>query len=944
MSNIHPTYKIVVKGVAKGYDPNQVKHNLATRFKITPKKLDNLFQKKPVIFKKTNDYQVALKYQAILKKAGALCTIYETKSASKPTKTPLSSNKIMPKMVCPKCGAEQEKSKICIHCGSVIQPPAKPPKTPVVVVEPKKLAPAKSKISRPTATSNRNVLKNINALLTLSVIIFGVNLFMAWGSMSIKNVILLPLLAMALVWAITSKMKRAWSPFIETKTVGTFVVISLLIFSSFILLEPSPTMVANTTSVLDTADHNIKTQTANAIGAQLTIKELKKATVYITVKNGKKTGSGSGFVIHKNKNTALIITNAHVVKSEKPDQFTRVSVTFNSGESNELTYSAKVIGTSLSLDLAILKVVSSQVVYDLPVVQISQELEVSETQEVRIFGFPFGTALATNRQSPNITISKGMVSSKRLDENSQTFLLQIDGNLNPGNSGGPIVTPEGILIGVATATIGESGIGFAIPVNQVKMMMAGTLTDVSITEVEKIDSDTMEISLQATQIDPFHHIKMASCILVPKNQALLTKALQSDGSWHGITTHDVASSPIFLPDSKKMVTKILLSNIKNHQYYGQIVLKTTDQKFIYQPPFKLTVNLYDPNKPIEITGPSILTNLSHLPSRQKATKEIIMPYPMEDVILAGGGNYLVVKFQIPQLGIFDIAVGELVEIIEMEHSNFQMAANRNSLLIGMQSGRLKRYDLETFSHQKTIIYSGIEIQAMALGWDSDAEPLLIVREPRNSQKRLFSEQLLFLDVETMELISTQWIISPSESRWGHQINRNEDLRLRASANGKLFTGWRAKVSSSGIYLIQQKFGTGYYQYNDRITVGYLAPSFDGNMVYTQRNGIIDTQLRMIQSLDRMHFIPGTKGLFVIAVNNGNNGNNVSISINRTGDYQPLLIVNDLSEMKHRQTRFSYFRQRLTEDKRYWLFPELNQLITIPYSNDRLVIREVNIEE
>lgn len=89
MSNIHPPYKIIVKGIAKDCDADQVRMNLATRFKIKPEKLEPLFQKKSVVFKKTNNYQMALKYHAILKKCGVLCTICGTSTAQKKSKKPL---------------------------------------------------------------------------------------------------------------------------------------------------------------------------------------------------------------------------------------------------------------------------------------------------------------------------------------------------------------------------------------------------------------------------------------------------------------------------------------------------------------------------------------------------------------------------------------------------------------------------------------------------------------------------------------------------------------------------------------------------------------------------------------------------------------------------------------------------------------------------------------
>src|ERR1700686_3200891 len=91
---------------------------------------------------------------------------------------------------------------------------------------------------------------------------------------------------------------------------------------------------------------------------------------------------------------------------------------------------------------------------------------------VFVFGFPFGKILATNKRNPAITVGKGSVSSIRLDEKDELALVQIDGALNPGKSGGPVVDAPGRLVGIAVATIKDSsGIGLAIPARQLKRLL-----------------------------------------------------------------------------------------------------------------------------------------------------------------------------------------------------------------------------------------------------------------------------------------------------------------------------------------------------------------------------------------------------------------------------------------------------------------------------------------
>ncbi len=69
------TYQLILEGVAEGYDLQEVKEKLAAFFKMTPEKMDTLFQGKPVVVKKSLDNETALKYKSVFELAGAACRI-----------------------------------------------------------------------------------------------------------------------------------------------------------------------------------------------------------------------------------------------------------------------------------------------------------------------------------------------------------------------------------------------------------------------------------------------------------------------------------------------------------------------------------------------------------------------------------------------------------------------------------------------------------------------------------------------------------------------------------------------------------------------------------------------------------------------------------------------------------------------------------------------------
>lgn len=225
--------------------------------------------------------------------------------------------------------------------------------------------------------------------------------------------------------------------------------------------------------------------------AKLTLDEIKAATVYIKVDAGDMSGSGSGFFIGVDPSgkSALVATNHHVIEhalrrrlgtddvSESRAKKPVITCVFNSGVAGqEWSSVAKVTAMDPIADLAVLRLETPR---KMPK-PIDPRLapRPTETMEVRICGFPFGGLLATGSDNPNINIGNGTVSSLRLDKGGKLEQVQINGALNPGNSGGPIVDKDGRLVGIARATINPnlgSGLGFAVPVDELIAMLEGKL-------------------------------------------------------------------------------------------------------------------------------------------------------------------------------------------------------------------------------------------------------------------------------------------------------------------------------------------------------------------------------------------------------------------------------------------------------------------------------------
>ena len=151
------------------------------------------------------------------------------------------------------------------------------------------------------------------------------------------------------------------------------------------------------------------------------------------------------------------MTNNHVVRDAE-----KVSVTLDDG--TELP--AKVIGTDPRTDLAVLRVKAG---HKLPFINLGQSDQVRPGQWVLAVGNPFGLGGS---------VTAGIVSARGRDigEGPYDSFIQVDAPINQGNSGGPLFTQDGKVVGVNTAILspsgGSVGIGFAIPSDTVKTVVA----------------------------------------------------------------------------------------------------------------------------------------------------------------------------------------------------------------------------------------------------------------------------------------------------------------------------------------------------------------------------------------------------------------------------------------------------------------------------------------
>ena len=164
-------------------------------------------------------------------------------------------------------------------------------------------------------------------------------------------------------------------------------------------------------------------------------------------------GIGSGVVI---VDSGIILTNMHVVAGAD-----RVEVRFHDGFESEAT----VIGVRPEHDLAVLK--AAKIPDDLPAATLRSTADLAPGDEVVAVGYPFGIG-----PSVSAGVVSGLAREYRSSKGERilTNLIQFDAAVNPGNSGGPLVTTDGEVVGIVTAILNPTdqrvfiGIGFAVPI------------------------------------------------------------------------------------------------------------------------------------------------------------------------------------------------------------------------------------------------------------------------------------------------------------------------------------------------------------------------------------------------------------------------------------------------------------------------------------------------
>ncbi|BAF38838.1 trypsin-like serine protease [Bifidobacterium adolescentis] len=281
---------------------------------------------------------------------------------------------------------------------------------------------------------------------------------------------------------VVTKQKSGMTSHVVTAVVAALVSGALCLGVGFTAITNGWVHVPSSSSLSDVKSNtsgsgSAKAKSGTAVDWTAVAKEVSDSVVAIDVATSDGEAKGSGVVI---SDKGYIATNNHVISGAQ-----QIQVTLASGA----VYSAKVVGTDTTTDLAVIKLDNPP--SDLKVAEFADSDNLAVGEAVMAIGNPLGY---------DDTATTGIVSALNRpvtvtdDDNNAivTNAVQIDAAINPGNSGGPTFNAAGQVIGInssiastasSSGTAGSIGIGFAIPANLVKRVTNEIIDNGSVKHV-----------------------------------------------------------------------------------------------------------------------------------------------------------------------------------------------------------------------------------------------------------------------------------------------------------------------------------------------------------------------------------------------------------------------------------------------------------------------------
>ncbi|HWG47787.1 MAG TPA: serine/threonine-protein kinase [Gemmataceae bacterium] len=316
------------------------------------------------------------------------------------------------------------------------------------------------------------------------------------------------------------------------------------------------------------------------------------------------------------------------------------------------------------------------------------------------------------------------------------------------------------------------------------------------------------------------------------------------------------------------------------------------------------------------------------PHLTESKVEIRLSEPFAQVRTGGGGRYLVFHLKkAKKLAIFDVSQAKITREIDAPSDDVLFAAGRDKLMVVVPGQRLlQRWDLHTGKREKTVPISDERpIRMAVMGCNSDG-PLMVWS----------GGKVQLWDVGHMQPYTVKGLTFEGDARWGFD--------LRVSADGQTFICWATAISDRhyAVMHLRNAEAINLVSPDGHTFNGHWAmPNADGSLVFRFGAGIYNGDMKIIaaDSFKGAVLLPTEDPRFFLAVREeSRNTNQVSICAN--ADCRPVFTVRGVEKVTGSSLN-SRWGQVNGEPRIHYLH-SAHVLLTLPESNDRVVVRPLNL--
>ncbi|HEV3261470.1 MAG TPA: serine/threonine-protein kinase [Gemmataceae bacterium] len=330
-----------------------------------------------------------------------------------------------------------------------------------------------------------------------------------------------------------------------------------------------------------------------------------------------------------------------------------------------------------------------------------------------------------------------------------------------------------------------------------------------------------------------------------------------------------------------------------------------------------------------LPGPVVVPPIPE-PRLHGVRTELRLPEPFAHVRTGGGGRYLIFHLKkLKKLFIFDLAKARVVKVVDIPAEDFLYAAGLDKLMVMLPGDKvLQRWDLHTFKREKTVpIPDELPVRIALMGCSSRG-PLL-----------LWSNKYVSLwDVERMEPIAVRGKLLLGDLSYGFNV--------RVSADGQAFMAWHGGISGQQYALMRldgERVTT--VQSPDAFTFNghWAQPNADASLVFRLGAGMYTGNMQVIaaDAFKDAVLLPTEDPRFFLAVRAQGN-DKAEVAVCTSCDRRPVYTVADLEKMTSSilNSRWGY----MEDQPRVHYLPTARLLLTLPETNDRVVVRRLDLIE